>query len=110
MAVRTARPEVLNRVHHVVRAYLRQQDQVMNVNETGCHLAICGNEIKATHRARCAVVTNAGLPSAGVALVAIDQYLLDRTLHVHSILDLLAECGEIPLDAVSAQLLVGDCG
>jgi hypothetical protein len=49
MAVRTYGPEILNGVHYVIRAYPRQQNEMMNVNETSRHLAISGKEIKPAH-------------------------------------------------------------
>ena len=49
MAVRTYGPEVLNGVHHVIRAYRRQQNEMMNVNETSRDRAVSGKEIKPAH-------------------------------------------------------------
>ena len=73
VAVRADRPKVLNGIHVIAWADLRQRHYVVDVNEARTQWAVQVLETEPTNQTHGAVVSDARLPGGAVSLIGVDE-------------------------------------
>ena len=98
VAIWTNGPQILNRIHLVIRSNARKWLEVMNVREPGHHLSVHSHEIETAEVTRCPVMPSTLFPSTGIALVAVYEHGLDRAFEIGvSGINLVRKSGRLPL-------------